>query len=133
MMQLADKVAAAGYYVLVPDFFHGDPLTSINKLGDWRKNHAPEQAVEFAKPVIQALKEKGITKIGAAGFCWGGKTSFRTILLHLNWLVVVELAKDAEIQFAALLHPSFVTLDDIKGMFYSTTFIIIRAANKPVC
>ncbi|KAM0017675.1 putative dienelactone hydrolase, alpha/Beta hydrolase [Helianthus debilis subsp. tardiflorus] len=102
LKQLADKVAAAGYYAVVPDFFHGDPLTSINKLGDWRKNHAPEQAVEFAKPVIQALKEKGITKIGAAGFCWGAK-------------VVVELAKDAEIQFAALLHPSFVTLDDIKG------------------
>ncbi|KAJ0744870.1 putative dienelactone hydrolase, alpha/Beta hydrolase [Helianthus annuus] len=103
LRQLADKVAAAGYYVVVPDFFHGDPLTSITKIGDWLKNHAPEQAVEFAKPVIQALKEKGITKIGAAGFCWGAK-------------VVVELAKDGEIQFAALLHPSFVTLDDIKGV-----------------
>ncbi|MFS7981367.1 putative dienelactone hydrolase, alpha/Beta hydrolase [Helianthus anomalus] len=102
-VQLADKVAAAGYYAVVPDFFHGDPLTSINKLGDWRKNHAREQAVEFAKPVIQALKEKGITKIGAAGFFWGAK-------------VVVQLAKDAEIQFAALLHPSFVTLDDIKDI-----------------
>ncbi|KAJ0716611.1 putative dienelactone hydrolase, alpha/Beta hydrolase [Helianthus annuus] len=75
--QLADKVAAAGYYV--------------------------EQAVDFAKQVIQALKEKGVTKIGAAGFCCGTK-------------VVVELAKDGEIQFAALLHPSFVTLDDIKGV-----------------
>uniref|UniRef100_A0A251TCF5 Putative alpha/Beta hydrolase fold protein n=1 Tax=Helianthus annuus TaxID=4232 RepID=A0A251TCF5_HELAN len=62
-----------------------------------------EQAVDFAKQVIQALKEKGVTKIGAAGFCWGAK-------------VVVELAKDGEIQFAALLHPSFVTLDDIKGV-----------------
>ncbi|KAL9997849.1 putative dienelactone hydrolase, alpha/Beta hydrolase [Helianthus debilis subsp. tardiflorus] len=103
LRQLADKVAAAGYYVVVPDFFHGDPLTSITKIGDWLKNHAPEQAVEFAKPVIQTLKEKGITKIGAAGFCWGAK-------------VVVELAKDGEIQFAALLHPSFVTVDDIKGV-----------------
>ncbi|KAI7749368.1 hypothetical protein M8C21_000718 [Ambrosia artemisiifolia] len=60
-----------------------------------------EQAVELAKPVIQALREKGISKIGSAGFCWGGK-------------VVVELAKEAEIQVAALVHPSFVTLDDIK-------------------
>ncbi|KAJ0614363.1 putative dienelactone hydrolase, alpha/Beta hydrolase [Helianthus annuus] len=76
--QLVDKVAAAGYDVV-------------------------EQAVDFAKKVIQALKEKGVTKIGAAGFCWGAK-------------VVVELAKDGEIQFAALLHPSFVTLDDIKGV-----------------
>ncbi|KAI7738508.1 hypothetical protein M8C21_000212, partial [Ambrosia artemisiifolia] len=60
-------------------------------------------AVEFAKPVIHALKEKGISKVGAAGFCWGAK-------------VVVELAKDADIQAAALLHPTFVTLDDIKGV-----------------
>ncbi|KAD2393967.1 hypothetical protein E3N88_40944 [Mikania micrantha] len=60
-------------------------------------------AVEFAKPVIHALQEKGISKIGAAGFCWGAK-------------VVVELAKDADIQVAALLHPTFVTLDDIKGV-----------------
>ncbi|KAK1417003.1 hypothetical protein QVD17_26125 [Tagetes erecta] len=101
--QLADKVASAGYYVVVPDFFHGDPLTSFNDIENWLKNHSPEQAVEFAKPVIQALKEKGTTKIGAAGFCWGAK-------------VVVELAKDAEIQVAAILHPSFVTLDDIKGV-----------------
>ncbi|KAJ0742315.1 putative dienelactone hydrolase, alpha/Beta hydrolase [Helianthus annuus] len=85
--QFADKVAAAGYCVVVPDFLHGDPLTSITKIGDWLKKHAPEQAIEFAKPIIQALKEKGITKIGTACFCWGCKTSFRTILLHLNWLV----------------------------------------------
>ncbi|KAK1417006.1 hypothetical protein QVD17_26128 [Tagetes erecta] len=97
--QLADKVASAGYYVVVPDFFHGDPLTSFNDIENWLKNHSPEQAVEFAKPVIQALKEKGITKIGAAGFCWGGGC---------------RASKDAEIQVAAILHPSSVTLDDIK-------------------
>ncbi|KAI3803236.1 hypothetical protein L1987_31385 [Smallanthus sonchifolius] len=98
-----DKVASAGYYVVVPDFFYGDPMTSETKMDDWLINHAPEQAVEFAKPVIQALKGQGITKIGAAGFCWGAK-------------VVVELAKEAEIQVAAILHPLFVTLEDIKGV-----------------
>lgn len=103
LRKLADKVASAGYYVVVPDFFHGDPLTPDSNIQDWLKNHAPEPAVELAKPVIQALKEKGISKVGAAGFCWGAK-------------VVVELAKDADIQVAALLHPSFVTLDDIKGV-----------------
>ncbi|KAD2394105.1 hypothetical protein E3N88_41082 [Mikania micrantha] len=78
LRKIADKLAYAGYYVV-------------------------KLAVEFAKPVIHALQEKGISKIGAAGFCWGAK-------------VVVELAKDADIQVAALLHPTFVTLDDIKGV-----------------
>ncbi|XP_076925333.1 endo-1,3;1,4-beta-D-glucanase-like isoform X1 [Bidens hawaiensis] len=103
LRQLADKIASAGYYVVAPDFFHGDPLTPGANIAEWLQNHAPEPAVELAKPVIKALKDKGETKIGAAGFCWGAK-------------VVVELAKEAEIEVAALLHPSFVTLDDIKGV-----------------
>ncbi|KAI3790622.1 hypothetical protein L2E82_03803 [Cichorium intybus] len=107
LRKLADKVASAGYYVVVPDFFHGDPVIPGTSLQDWLKNHEPLEAVEFAKSVIKALKEKGVSKIGAAGFCWGAK-------------VVVELAKEAEIQVAALLHPSFVTLDDLKGVKVST-------------
>ncbi|XP_076927327.1 endo-1,3;1,4-beta-D-glucanase-like [Bidens hawaiensis] len=104
LRQVADKVASAGYYALVPDFLNGDPMTAETKIDDWIINHEPEQAVvEYARPVIQALKDKGITKVGAAGFCWGAK-------------VVVELAKDAEIQVAAILHPTYVTLDDIKGI-----------------
>ncbi|PWA64580.1 alpha/beta-Hydrolases superfamily protein [Artemisia annua] len=103
LRKIADKLASGGYYVVVPDFFHGDPLTPEVPIQDWLKNHAPVEAVGFAKAVIQALKEKGISKVAAAGFCWGAK-------------VVVELAKSADIQVAALLHPSFVSLDDVKGV-----------------
>ncbi|XP_076925335.1 endo-1,3;1,4-beta-D-glucanase-like [Bidens hawaiensis] len=104
LRQVADKVASAGYYALVPDFFNGDPVTDVSQINDWLINHPPEQAVgEFARPLLQALKDKGISKIGAAGFCWGAK-------------VVVDLTKDAEIQVAALLHPSYVNLDDIKAV-----------------
>ncbi|OEL36997.1 hypothetical protein BAE44_0001984, partial [Dichanthelium oligosanthes] len=60
-----------------------------------------QKAFEEAKPVIAALKEKGVSTIGAAGYCWGAK-------------VVVELAKVHEIQAAVLLHPSLLTVDDIK-------------------
>ncbi|RHN64131.1 putative alpha/Beta hydrolase [Medicago truncatula] len=99
-------VAAAGYYVVVPDFLYGDPFTSENAnrpLPIWLKDHQPNEAFEDAKPVIEALKHKGVLSIGAASFCWGAK-------------VVVELAKSRLIQAAVLLHPSFITLDDIKGV-----------------
>ena len=32
-----------------------------------------QNAFEEAKPVIAAIKEKGVSRIGAAGYCWGGK------------------------------------------------------------
>ncbi|KAL3828833.1 hypothetical protein ACJIZ3_017635 [Penstemon smallii] len=106
LRKLADKVAAAGIYTLVPDFLQGDPYVPENvekPLSIWIKDHGPDQGFEYAKQVIEALKTKGITKIGAAGFCWGAK-------------VVVELAKYAYIQAAVLLHPSFVSVEDIQGV-----------------
>ncbi|XP_027091479.1 endo-1,3;1,4-beta-D-glucanase-like isoform X2 [Coffea eugenioides] len=73
LRKLADKVAGAGIFVVVPDFFFGDPLVlEKTTVDDWLKNHGPDQGFEHAKPVIEALKGKGITKVGAAGFCWGG-------------------------------------------------------------
>ncbi|KAM4116147.1 hypothetical protein ACJW30_02G028700 [Castanea mollissima] len=104
--KLADKVAASGFYVVVPDFFHGEPfvLDNANRpIQVWLKDHGPDKGFEEAKPVTEALKIKGVSAVGAAGFCWGAK-------------VVVELAKAEHIQAAVPLHPSFVTPDDIKGV-----------------
>ncbi|CAL5413289.1 unnamed protein product [Camellia sinensis] len=104
--KLADKVAAVGFFVVVPDFFHGEPLIPNNPdrpFQAWIKDHSAEKASEDAKPVIEALKKKGVSKIGVAAFCWGAK-------------VAVILAKHACINVAVLLHPSFVTLDDIQGV-----------------
>ncbi|XP_016487001.1 endo-1,3;1,4-beta-D-glucanase-like [Nicotiana tabacum] len=105
LRKLADKVAAAGFYVVVPDFLRGDPhiANDVRPLELWIKDHGPDQGFEDAKPVIEALKSKGVTKIGAVGFCWGAK-------------VVVELAKYAYIQAAVLLHPSFVAVDDMHAV-----------------
>ncbi|KAF3601188.1 hypothetical protein F2Q69_00038056 [Brassica cretica] len=48
------------------------------------------------------IKSQCITAIGVAGMCSGAK-------------VVVELSKQELVQVAVLLHPSFLTVDDIKG------------------
>ncbi|XP_073122146.1 endo-1,3;1,4-beta-D-glucanase-like [Henckelia pumila] len=106
LRKLADKVAAAGFYTVVPDFFGGDiyvPENAERPISVWIKDHGTDQGFEDAKPVIEALKSNGITKIAAAGFCWGAK-------------VVVELAKHAYIQAGVLLHPSLVTVEDIQGV-----------------
>ncbi|KAK1562889.1 hypothetical protein Q3G72_018569 [Acer saccharum] len=105
LRKLADKIAAAGFYVVVPDFFYGDPYSAKagKPIRTWLEGHGTDKGVEDAKPVIEALKSKGISAIGAVGFCWGAK-------------VVVQLAKREVIQAAVLCHPSFVTVDDIKGV-----------------
>ncbi|XP_010532694.1 PREDICTED: endo-1,3;1,4-beta-D-glucanase-like [Tarenaya hassleriana] len=83
LRKLADKVAESGFYVAVPDYFYGDPCDNKNQdrpLAVWIKDHGADKGFEDSKPVVKALKSKGITSIGAAGMCWGSK-------------VVVELAK----------------------------------------
>ncbi|KAM1171747.1 hypothetical protein ACFX2I_021929 [Malus domestica] len=104
LRKLADKVAAAGFFVVVPDFLNKDPYApedAKRPISVWIKDHGPDKGFEDAKPVLEALKSKGVSAIGAAGFCWGAK-------------VVVELSKHALIQAAVLCHPSLVTVDDIK-------------------
>ncbi|KAI8561422.1 hypothetical protein RHMOL_Rhmol04G0338500 [Rhododendron molle] len=101
--KLADKVAANGFLVAVPDFFYGDPLDLGIPNVDWQswlKVHGTDKGCEDAKPVISALRSKGVTSIGAAGFCWGG-------------VVVVKLARSDDIQAGVVLHPGPITEDDI--------------------
>jgi len=103
LRKLADKVAANGFLVVVPDFFYGDPTDPGHPNFDresWLKAHDMGKGCEDAKPVISALRSKGVTSIGAAGFCWGG-------------VVVVKLAWSDDIQAGVVLHPGPITEDDI--------------------
>ncbi|ESR33036.1 DLH domain-containing protein [Citrus sinensis] len=102
--KLADKVAGAGFLVVAPDFFYGDPIVDLNNpqfdREAWRKIHNTDKGYVDAKSVIAALKSKGVSAIGAAGFCWGG-------------VVAAKLASSHDIQAAVVLHPGAITVDDI--------------------
>ncbi|XP_031489633.1 endo-1,3;1,4-beta-D-glucanase-like [Nymphaea colorata] len=99
---LADKIAASGFFVVVPDYFHGDSYASEKgSIPDFLENHGPEKGFEDTKPLIAYLKSQGISSIRVGGICRGGK-------------VVAELGKTEEIQAAVMFHPSLVTIDDIK-------------------
>lgn len=106
LRKLADKVGAAGFYAVVPDLMHGDPYNASDPkkpLPVWKQLHPPDKAAEDALPIFAALRSKGISAIGAAGFCWGGKVA------------VIQASSD-DIQAAVLLHPSNVTVEDMKGV-----------------
>ncbi|XP_062119026.1 endo-1,3;1,4-beta-D-glucanase-like [Humulus lupulus] len=105
LLKVADKVAAAGFFVAVPDFLKGDPFIRADTkrpMSVWIKDHSTDEGFEFSKVVIQDLKNRGYSAIGAAGFCWGAKAA-------------IQLAKCNSIKAAALLHQSYVTVDEIKA------------------
>ncbi|XP_027192244.1 endo-1,3;1,4-beta-D-glucanase isoform X2 [Cicer arietinum] len=62
-----------------------------------------DKGFEASQPIIEALKSKGVSAIGAAGFCWGAKT-------------VCELGKSRLTQAIVLAHPSSITVEDINGL-----------------
>ncbi|EEF45405.1 endo-1,3;1,4-beta-D-glucanase [Ricinus communis] len=113
LRKLADKVAAAGFLAVVPDFLYGDPFQldspQFNREA-WLKIHDTAKGCEDAKVVIAALKNRGISAVGAAGFCWGG-------------MVVVKLASCDDIHAAVILHPGWITADEIKAVKVPTAIL----------
>ena len=100
---LADELASHGFYVLIPDIFQGDsldhsilfqlaprdsaPLRSaeqiaseteiaLGQVGPWLIRKRPEVTQPLIESFVKALREdSSIGKIGAAGYCWGGRYS----------------------------------------------------------
>jgi len=88
--QVCDELAEAGFLVLLPDFFRGpgwDPKdmppkggfdsirTWIEKVGNWDTIVKPD----VYDKILPYIKSKpNSKKIGAVGFCWGGKQVLRT-------------------------------------------------------
>ncbi|CAN4113487.1 unnamed protein product [Withania somnifera] len=118
LRSLADKVAAAGYLVVVPDFFYGEPLNrEKHDSQTWLKAHDTDKGCEDAKAVVESLKSKGVSAIGVAGFCWGG-------------MVVSKLAKYGTIGAAVILHPGPITVDEINEVKVPTA--ILAAEQDPI-
>ncbi|KAK7363685.1 hypothetical protein VNO77_05836 [Canavalia gladiata] len=69
-----------------------------------------DKVIEAAKPVIEAFKHQGASAVGAAGFCWGGRA-------------VTDLGSSGLIHAAVLLHPTSVSVDNIRGVETPTAII----------
>lgn len=83
---MVDQFAANGYTCLLPDIFNGDQLSFpmpenfdimrfINNGSNGKNPHTTKEIDEITIKGIKALKDLGVNKIGAVGYCFGAKVS----------------------------------------------------------
>jgi len=116
-LQGADILSSAlNVQVYMPDFFepfgplpveYYPPDTDEKKkaFGEFFAGPAdPHRVLPFVKNVTSALKADGITKIGAYGYCWGGK--------------IVTLTSGANTDFVAVasVHPAMLAVADFEAL-----------------
>ncbi|EDQ91101.1 uncharacterized protein MONBRDRAFT_24034 [Monosiga brevicollis MX1] len=88
---LSDKLAAAGYYAVVPDIFRKEPWTlekfppstpELKEAFGQFLERAGAQGPKDAETILSHFKSVGLTgKAGVIGFCWGGKLAV-TLAAH---------------------------------------------------
>ncbi|KAH7011453.1 dienelactone hydrolase [Ilyonectria destructans] len=112
-MLIADAYAKEGYTCLVLDLFNGDPA-ALNMLENfdimsWLAGGSSgdnPHTKEFIDPIIVSgikyLRDSGVTRIGAAGYCFGAK-------------YVIRHYKDG-IECGFVAHPSFVESEELAAI-----------------
>ncbi|KAJ7104299.1 alpha/beta-hydrolase [Mycena belliarum] len=94
---LADEWAAAGFQTFVPDYLNGDAIPMDGDFTTWLPNHGEAQTTPPLLAVIKALKKRGIKKIAATGYCFGG-------------LYVTRLVQNNTITVGTMAHPSLLNV-----------------------
>jgi dienelactone hydrolase len=96
----------------MPDLFSNDPApldafsgTSDFDIGRWFQTHGPETV----QPVVEKVKssllgELGVKKLGAVGYCFGGK------------YVVEGLAEGGYVDAGFIAHPSAIERDELRAI-----------------
>src|SRR5690242_17855755 len=79
--EICDKLSEQGYLVVLPDFFRGDPWKQEKQFSGFfgffnivrraMRNPWKKLSEDFDKCIYPYLEQKGVTKIGMMGFCWG--------------------------------------------------------------
>ncbi|KJR84266.1 dienelactone hydrolase family protein [Sporothrix schenckii 1099-18] len=79
---LADSFARAGFLTVAPDLFNGTPAPGdINVPGfnttAFLNDHGPAQTDPIVAAGLAYIRSLGITRVGATGYCFGGRYAFR--------------------------------------------------------
>lgn len=94
-----DSLALAGFHVAMPDVYDGTDIAKEGGLGNekamaWLKTLTVwDVQSKLLEPAFDLLKSKGVTSIGAIGFCWGSYG-------------VVKLSCEKKIAAGVSCHPS---------------------------
>ncbi|THH18711.1 hypothetical protein EW146_g2328 [Bondarzewia mesenterica] len=107
---LVDDFAKNGFQVYFPDLFDGDavPADAFNNgdfdLNGWFRKNGPEKLGPRIDAVIKGLKEQGVTRFGATGYCFGVRYVF-------------NLALENKIDVAVASHPTLIEFSDLEKYF----------------
>lgn len=95
---IADQLAANGYFVVMPDLFHGDPVPLNRPAGfdlmAWLKGppgHLPDRVEPVVQAVFKEMKSSlGCERIGAIGYCFGVRFLYlRFLYLQIAaWMLI---------------------------------------------
>lgn len=84
---LADEFANSGYLTVIPDLFQGDQISVADMesgkadLGAWLPKHQTGDVEPVVEKTIKYLRESvGVQRIGAVGYCFGGKVCLEFIV-----------------------------------------------------
>jgi len=107
---LADSFAKAGYLVVAPDYFKGDPApadlaTPGYNMISWKSKHPSNEIDSIIATTIKHMKEDlGVKRIGTVGYCFGGK------------YVARFLAKGKGVDAGFMAHPSGMEKAEIEAI-----------------
>jgi carboxymethylenebutenolidase len=117
---VAQRFAAAGFAVLVPDLYHGKVAQSPEEAGRMMKALDHGVAVQEIAGAVDYLRANGNGKVAVTGFCLGGALAFASAV-HIRGLAAVvpfyglpgdlDWSKvDAPIQAHFALHDDWATV-----------------------
>ena len=121
--RIADQFAANGYFVVMPDLFHGDPVP-LNRpesydLSKWLNGppgHLPDRVDPVIRSVLKTMRmDYNCSRIGGVGYCFGAK------------YVVRNLGPRGALDAGYICTPSMIEEDELLAI---TKPLTIAAAEK---
>ena len=126
---IADRYAAAGYYALVPDHFHGDSTEQPDEAQQqMMAMNVPDIEKELIGAVDFVAEKAGAEVVGATGYCIGGALCLYAAALNpkvaasSSFYYVFPHGKPewSRIEGPVMMHfgtkDDFMSVDDVKGL-----------------